>query len=273
MEAITMTNVLVAYASKYGSTKEIAEHIALILRGEGLAVDVKDAETVSSLQVYHAVVVGSALYFDNWLPAARELLESFQDELTSKSVWLFSSGITGEGDFREVIGWYYPENLKDIVKTIQPKEIALFGGKVESKNLELEDWLVNPGVRVDVGDYRNWSEIEAWAAQIAKTLVVPTTGEVSMVHHPYFTKEDAKRVGDILKVNWARIDVEQFRKGMDVELEHGRENPATDVTHDDAILTGKIALAHLKEFPDYYTRLDNMEEEAKRFWQGQNVNN
>jgi Protein of unknown function (DUF5661) len=85
---------------------------------------------------------------------------------------------------------------------------------------------------------------------------------------PYFTKEDAKRVGDVLHVNWQRIDLEQFRKGMDVELEHGRENPTTDITHDDAVTTGKIALAHLNEFPDYYTRLEKMEVEAKEYWEG-----
>lgn len=87
-----------------------------------------------------------------------------------------------------------------------------------------------------------------------------------MRSHLYFTKEDAKRVGDSLKIDWEKIDLEQFRHGMDVELEHGRENPATDVTHDDAIITGKIALAHLNEFPDYYTRLAKMEEAAERFW-------
>ncbi len=87
-----------------------------------------------------------------------------------------------------------------------------------------------------------------------------------MRSHLYFTKEDAKRVGEILKIDWEKIDLEQFRQGMDVELEHGRENPTTDVTHDDAIVTGKIALAHLNEFPDYYTRLEKMEEEAERFW-------
>jgi Protein of unknown function (DUF5661) len=83
---------------------------------------------------------------------------------------------------------------------------------------------------------------------------------------PYFTKEDAKGVGDVLKINWTKIDLEQFRKGMDVELEHGRENPTTDVTHDDAVATGKIALAHLNEFPDYYTRLEKMEIEAEQYW-------
>jgi Protein of unknown function (DUF5661) len=83
---------------------------------------------------------------------------------------------------------------------------------------------------------------------------------------PYFTKEDAKRVGDALHINWQRIDLEQFRKGMDVELEHGRENPLTDVTHDDSVATGKIALVHLNEFPDYYTRLEKMEVEAQEHW-------
>jgi Protein of unknown function (DUF5661) len=91
-----------------------------------------------------------------------------------------------------------------------------------------------------------------------------------MGSHLYFTKEDAKRVGDVLKIDWQKIDLEQFRKGMDVELEHGRENPLTDVTHDDAIATGKIALAHLNEFPDYYTRLEHMEHEAERYWQSAN---
>ncbi len=80
----------------------------------------------------------------------------------------------------------------------------------------------------------------------------------------HFTPEQARQVGETLGVDWSRIDVEQFRMGLDVELEHGSRDPATDVTHNDPILTGKIALAHLNEFPDYYTRLDQMEEEAKR---------
>ena len=80
------------------------------------------------------------------------------------------------------------------------------------------------------------------------------------------TLEEARRVGDEIGVDWGRFDLEQFRSGMDVELEHGSHDPQTDVTGDDPILTGKIALAHLKEFPDYYTRLEQMEEKAKRDW-------
>ena len=80
-----------------------------------------------------------------------------------------------------------------------------------------------------------------------------------------FTSEEAKRVGELLGLDWRRFDVEQFRMGMDVELEHGLVDPHTNVTNDDPLTTGKIALAHLKEFPDYYTRLDEMEEEAEKF--------
>ena len=70
-------------------------------------------------------------------------------------------------------------------------------------------------------------------------------------------------IGAKLGIDWRRFDVEQFRMGLDVELEHGLHDPSTDVTGDDPILTGKIALAHLNEFPDYYTRLEKMEKEAE----------
>jgi hypothetical protein len=80
------------------------------------------------------------------------------------------------------------------------------------------------------------------------------------------TSEEARRVGDEIGVDWSRFDLEQFRFGMNVEFEHGSHDPQTDVTGDDPILTGKIALAHMKEFPDYYARLERMEQEAARDW-------
>jgi hypothetical protein len=75
--------------------------------------------------------------------------------------------------------------------------------------------------------------------------------------------DEARRVGDAIGVDWSRIELEQFRMGMDVEYEHGSHDPQTDVTHDNPIVTGKIALAHMKEFPDYYERLERMEREAE----------
>jgi uncharacterized protein DUF5661 len=78
------------------------------------------------------------------------------------------------------------------------------------------------------------------------------------------SSEEARRVGDEIGIDWNRFELEQFRRGMDVEFEHGSHDPQTDVTGDDPILTGKIALAHMKEFPDYYERLEQMEAEAVR---------
>jgi len=81
-----------------------------------------------------------------------------------------------------------------------------------------------------------------------------------------FTPEEAKKIGEQLGITWDKWDVEQFRMGLDVELEHGTISPETNITDDDAVMTGKIALAHLNEFPDYYTRLEKLEKEADEFW-------
>ena len=85
-----------------------------------------------------------------------------------------------------------------------------------------------------------------------------------------FTTEEARRIGAEIGIDWATspFDVEEFRAGMDVELEHGLHDLATNVTGDDPHVTAKIARAHLNEFADYYTRLERMEEEAKRDWAG-----
>ncbi|PIU37497.1 hypothetical protein CO005_03645 [Candidatus Roizmanbacteria bacterium CG_4_8_14_3_um_filter_34_9] len=78
-----------------------------------------------------------------------------------------------------------------------------------------------------------------------------------------FTAEEAKKIGEQIGIDWSKFDVEQFRMGMNVELEHGLVDPVTNVTNDDPLTTGKIALAHLNEFPDYYTRLAKMEAEGE----------
>ena len=81
-----------------------------------------------------------------------------------------------------------------------------------------------------------------------------------------FTFIEAKQIGDALGIDWQAFEVEQFQIGLEVELEHGARGAQTNVTNDDALITGKIALAHLKEFPDYYTRLSAMEKEADEYW-------
>ena len=84
-----------------------------------------------------------------------------------------------------------------------------------------------------------------------------------MTGKKHFTTEEAKRIGDALGIDWSKFNIEQYRMGLDVELEHGLVDPHTNVTNDDPMITGKIALAHLNEFGDYYTRLEKMEREAE----------
>lgn len=78
-----------------------------------------------------------------------------------------------------------------------------------------------------------------------------------------FTTEDARSVGNALGIDWALVDLDQFRRGLEIELEHGARDPQTNVTNDDPLMTGRIAWAHLKEIRDYYSRLDKLEAEAR----------
>jgi hypothetical protein len=81
-----------------------------------------------------------------------------------------------------------------------------------------------------------------------------------------FSEEEAKQIGNKLGIKWDKFDADQFRRGLNVELEHGLRNEETNITNNDPILTGKIALAHLNEFPDYYNKLETLEKEADKFW-------
>ena len=87
-----------------------------------------------------------------------------------------------------------------------------------------------------------------------------------MANRRRIAAEEARSVGSTLKLDWTKVDLEQFRRGLEVELEHDARDPETNVTNDDLTLTGKIAWAHLKEFPDYYSRLDKLEAEADAHW-------
>ena len=80
------------------------------------------------------------------------------------------------------------------------------------------------------------------------------------------TSKDAKEIGDAIGINWNEVSLDEFTKGINVEFEHGSKYPKTNITKNDKKMTGKIAWAHLKEFPDYFTRLAKMEKEATEFW-------
>jgi hypothetical protein len=93
-----------------------------------------------------------------------------------------------------------------------------------------------------------------------------------MERHKLVNTDEAREIGNQLGLDWAKVDLDQFCSGLEVELEHGTHDPETDVTGDNMLLTGKIAWAHLKEFPDYYSRLEELESEADAYWAARREN-
>ena len=163
--------VLVAYATKYGATAEIAEKIGQVLRQAGLRADVLPADRVSDLTPYKAVVLGSAVYIGKWRKEAVKFLKANETVLAGKSVWLFSSGPTGQGDPVELTqGWRFPGKLQPVADRIGPHDIAVFHGTVDVNKLSfIEKWMLK-NVKAPIGDFRDWEAITSWATAIADVL-------------------------------------------------------------------------------------------------------
>lgn len=163
--------ILVAYATKYGATGEIAEKVGEKLKEVGFTADVKPADQVSDLSAYHAVVLGSAVYAGQWRKEAAEFLETYERALAERPVWLFSSGPTGEGDPVELMsGWRFPEAQQLIADRIQPRDVVFFHGEIDTEKLNLAEKLIVKGLKAPTGDFRDWVAITAWAESIAETL-------------------------------------------------------------------------------------------------------
>jgi menaquinone-dependent protoporphyrinogen oxidase len=163
--------VLVAYASKYGATEEIAERVTQILQARGLKVDCMPAHQVREVSQYQAVILGSAVYAGQWIAEAANFLKENEQTLAERPVWLFSSGPTGEGDPVELMkGWRFPEALQPVADSIQPRDIAFFLGELDPNKLNLPEKMIVKALKAPTGDFREWDTIEAWAAAIAETL-------------------------------------------------------------------------------------------------------
>jgi menaquinone-dependent protoporphyrinogen oxidase len=166
-----MKNILVTYASKYGSTAEMAEKIGEVLRGSGLNVSISPAAEARDISSYEAVVLGSGVYAGHWLKEAVTFLDANEKTLVTKLVWIFSGGPTGEGDPVDIMhGWRFPEAQQEILERIGPKDITLFHGKIDMHKLHVGDKLIIKAVRAKVGDFRDWQAIGAWAKGIATAL-------------------------------------------------------------------------------------------------------
>ena len=170
------TQVLVAYATKRGSTAEIAERIGQVLRQAGLRTDVLPAERVADLSPYRAVILGSAVYIGQWRKEAATFLSTNEKALTERPMWLFSSGPTGEGDPLQLLkGWRLPKAQQPVADRIRPRDIAVFGGALDPKKMNLiEKWMIK-NVKASVGDFRDWDDISAWAQAISDALLRETS--------------------------------------------------------------------------------------------------
>jgi menaquinone-dependent protoporphyrinogen oxidase len=163
--------VLVAYATKYGATAEIAEKIGEVLRQAGLNADVLDVERASDPASYQGVVLGSAVYMGQWRKEAAAFLQANEQKLVGKPTWLFSSGPTGEGDPVELMkGFRFPADLQPIADRVQPRDIAFFHGELDTKKLSFGEKMVVKGIKAPLGDFRDWQSITAWATAIAEAL-------------------------------------------------------------------------------------------------------
>ena len=164
--------ILVTYASKYGSTAEIAASIGNTLSEAGIDVKVMSVDAVNSLKDYNAVVVGSAVYAGSWLGYAVEFIARNEKELATKPMWIFSSGPTGTGDAEELLGgWRLPEALQPVIERIKPRDVTVFHGKIDVEKLHWGERLLVRAMRGATGDFRDWNVIRQWATEISHALI------------------------------------------------------------------------------------------------------
>jgi len=165
--------ILVAVASKHGSTREIAQAVAEELRSLGLATDLREAEEVTELDGYDAAIVGSAVYMGTWLPEARRLIAREGAPLQAMPVWLFSSGPIGADPHAggELA------NLAAILAATGAREHVIFAGKLDAQSLGLAERLIARLVHIPTGDFRDWAAVREWARAIGAALCAgQTTG-------------------------------------------------------------------------------------------------
>jgi menaquinone-dependent protoporphyrinogen oxidase len=164
-----MTKVLVAAASKHGSTEEIAEAIGEVLRAHGLEVDVKRMEDVDTVFPYDAYVLGSAVYMESWLRAAHRFVDLHAELIRTRPTWLFSSGPIGRPPHAAASESF---DAADLIAETGARDHHLFGGRLDKEHLALPERAFAGLLRVPEGDYREWDAVAAWATAIARSLAV-----------------------------------------------------------------------------------------------------
>ena len=169
-------SILVAYATRYGATRQMAEQIAEQLRAAGLEVDVQPVKAIGDLTGYEAIVLGSAVFYGSWMKEAVNFARHNQAALSTRPVWLFSSGPLGtlatDVDGHDVREAAVPKQIAELTSAIKPRDHRVFFGALNRPRLRFPDSLVArlpafPGVE---GDFRDWADVDAWAQSIAHEL-------------------------------------------------------------------------------------------------------
>ncbi|MFI5450469.1 MAG: flavodoxin domain-containing protein [Candidatus Bathyarchaeia archaeon] len=172
--------VLVAFASKHGSTKGIAEFIGGTLRQRGVDVDILDVGQVRNSGAYDAFVLGSAVFIGHWMKEAKQFAMKNSAILSTRPIWLFSSGPTGTSQ-RDAKGWDLldpnvsgPKELEELREKLRFRDHRIFLGAFDPKDLDFfsRQFFKSAAIReaTPIGDFRNWKEIEAWCNEIASSL-------------------------------------------------------------------------------------------------------
>jgi menaquinone-dependent protoporphyrinogen oxidase len=178
-----MASILVASASKHGATQGIAERVAETLVASGQKVEVRPIKGVHALADYDAFVIGAA-YMGSWIKEATEFVRRNQDVLATHPVWLFSSGPLGtepiDAQGRDVLAAAEPKEFAEFRESIKPRGLRVFFGALDPRKLGMSERLIRsmPAGRalLAAGDFRDWTDIEAWAESIADNLAPAHTG-------------------------------------------------------------------------------------------------
>jgi len=170
--------ILVAVASRHGSTREIGDAVAEVLRDSGFGVDVADPDDVESIDPYQAVMLGSSVYVGRWAASARALVDRCASGLTRRPVWLFSSGPVGtplapESD---------PEEIAGILARIRARGHRTFPGRLDTGCLGLAERAAVALLQAEQGDFRVWPDVEDWASAIAADLHADELSHLKVVH-------------------------------------------------------------------------------------------
>jgi menaquinone-dependent protoporphyrinogen oxidase len=168
--------VLVAVASRHGSTRQIGEAVGEVLRAAEHDAEVVEPDEVDDLDGFDAVILGSAVYVGRWSGSARAFVDRFVGQLDTRPVWLFSSGPVG--DPPAPIG--EPEEVPRLVRQTAALGHRVFPGRLEPAGLALAERAVVALLRAEHGDFRPWADVRDWAAQIAADL---HTEESQRLHH------------------------------------------------------------------------------------------